>query len=63
MRDIGDAAAVKCGCHDWRRTFVVTILKNGANLISVQRLMGHETLSITQGYLNIVQTDIKEQHR
>ena len=63
MRDLGNTAGVKCGCHDWRRTFAVNILKNGANLISVQRLMGHETLAITQGYLNIAQSDIEQQHR
>jgi site-specific recombinase XerD len=63
MQRLGEKAGVKCGCHDWRRTFAVNILKNGANLISVQRLMGHETLSITQGYLNIAQTDIEQQHR
>jgi site-specific recombinase XerD len=60
---LGKTVGVKCGCHDFRRTFAVNILKNGANLISVQRLMGHETISITQGYLNIAQTDIEEQHR
>jgi site-specific recombinase XerD len=63
IRDVGKIAGVKCGCHDFRRTFAVSILRNGANLISVQRLMGHETISITQGYLNIAQTDIEEQHR
>jgi integrase/recombinase XerD len=63
IRDLGKATGVKCGCHDWRRTFAVNILKNGANLISVQRLMGHETLAITQGYLNIAQADIEQQHR
>jgi site-specific recombinase XerD len=60
---LGDKAGVKCGCHDWRRTFAVSMLRNGANLISVQRLMGHETLSITQGYLNLAEADIENQHR
>lgn len=63
VREVGKEAGVKCGCHDWRRTFAVNILRNGANLISVQRLMGHETLSITAGYLNVADADIENQHR
>lgn len=63
MRKLGEKAGVKCGCHDWRRTFAVSMLKGGANLISVQRLMGHETLAITQGYLNLAEADVENQHR
>lgn len=63
IRKIAKRAGVQCGCHDWRRTFAVTLLRNGANLISVQRLMGHEMLSVTQGYLNLAEADIENQHR
>jgi site-specific recombinase XerD len=49
--------------HQMRRTFAVTILRNGANLPSVQRLMGHTTLAMTQRYLLLAQADIEAQHR
>jgi site-specific recombinase XerD len=49
--------------HQLRRTFAVTILRNGANLPTVQRMMGHETITVTQKYLLIAQTDIEAQHR
>ena len=41
----------------------VNLLRNGANIIAVQRLLGHESLSITQLYLNLAQSDIQNQHR
>ena len=63
MGRLGTKAGVKCGCHDWRRTFAVNILNNGANLISVSRMMGHETLEITKGYLALAECDIEKQHR
>ncbi len=63
MQRLGEKAGVKCGCHDWRRTFAVNILNNGANLISVSRMMGHETLEITKGYLALAECDIEKQHR
>lgn len=63
MRRLGLKAGVKCGVHDWRRTFAVNILNNGANLISVSRMMGHETLEITKGYLALAECDIEKQHR
>jgi len=63
MTRLGRIAGVKCGCHDWRRTCAVSLLRNGANLISVQRLLGHETLEITRGYLALAEADIENQHR
>ncbi len=63
MGRLGEKAGVKCGVHDWRRTFAVRILNNGANLISVSRMMGHETLEITKGYLALAECDIEKQHR
>jgi site-specific recombinase XerD len=63
MKRLGGQAGVKCGCHAWRRTFAVTTLNNGANLISVSRMLGHETLEITRGYLALSEASIETQHR
>jgi integrase/recombinase XerD len=46
-----------------RRTFAVSILRNGANLPTVQRLMGHTNIAMTQKYLLLAQADIEAQHR
>lgn len=51
------------GPHAMRRTFVVNVLREGANVFSVQALMGHADLQMTRRYCAIAQTDIAEQHR
>lgn len=63
IREIGEIAGVKCGVHDWRRTNAVFLLRNGANLVGVQRLLGHESIEVTQGYLNLAMADVETQHR
>lgn len=49
--------------HQMRRTFAVSILRNGANLPTVQRLMGHTSITMTARYLQLAQADIEAQHR
>ena len=36
--------------HDFRRTFAGNLLDSGADLATVQRLMGHSDPSTTSGY-------------
>jgi integrase/recombinase XerC len=63
IKGLAKDAGIKSDCHDLRRTFAVQILNNGANLISVQRMMGHTTLGQTQQYLNLANSDVQIQHR
>jgi integrase/recombinase XerC len=65
MRRLSHSAGIHplVSVHQMRRTFAVSILRNGANLAAVQRLMGHETITVTQKYLLLAQTDIEAQHR
>lgn len=51
------------GCHAFRRSFAVNMLKSGANAFSVQILMGHSDLTMTRRYCAIAEADIAEQHR
>jgi site-specific recombinase XerD len=64
IRSIGKRAGVKpFGPHRLRRTFATWSLRNGMDLESLRRLMGHSSLTILQQYLNLVDTDLKEAHR
>jgi len=50
------------GVHALRRTFAVNMLREGANVFTVQQLMGHSDLSMTRKYCAIAEADIAQQH-
>ena len=43
-----------------RNSFAVHMLRNGADLKSLQELMGHEDISATQVYLSATKSRIKD---
>ncbi len=52
----GKAAGItgrSCQPHVLRRTFAVTWLKNGGNIFSLQAMLGHSDLRMTQRYLSL----------
>ena len=51
VREIGDAAGVKVRPHLFRSTFATTLLQDGADVRTVQQLLGHANLQATSRYL------------
>lgn len=55
--EIGINPLVRVSPHTCRHTFAHQELKNGLDLYSLSRLLGHESVSITQRYLEVVRDD------
>lgn len=48
--------------HSFRRGFALTMLRNGADVMSLSRLMGHGSLPVLQRYLRQVKEDLGAVH-
>ena len=55
--DVGVNCNIRVSPHTFRHTFAHLQLKNGLDLYSLSRLMGHESLAITQRYLEGIRDD------
>jgi site-specific recombinase XerD len=49
--------------HRLRHTFAISYLRAGGNVLSLQRIMGHSTLTVTQGYVAMVTDDLVREHK
>jgi integrase/recombinase XerD len=50
------------GIHDFRRAFAINMLRNGTDLITLSRLMGHADLQVLRRYLAQTDKDIQDAH-
>ena len=56
-KDIGVNSLVRVSPHTCRHTFAHQELKNGIDLFSLSRVLGHENITITQRYLESVRDE------
>lgn len=65
VRRLTKVADIKTSCspHAFRRTFAVQTLRNGANVFSVQAMLGHTNLEMTRQYCRMAVADVENQHR
>lgn len=62
LKEYGEAAKLPISLTPQvlRNSFAVHMLQNGADVKSLQELMGHEDISATQAYLSVVKNRIKD---
>ena len=49
----------KTSVHAFRHTFGTNYARKGGNIFKLQRLMGHSSIEVTKGYVNLTGEDLK----
>jgi site-specific recombinase XerD len=63
VRRAADRAGVdEPGMHEFRRAFAINSLRNGMDVATLQRLLGHSSLETVNRYLALVEDDLAAAH-
>ncbi len=54
---------VRCSPHTFRHTCAVHYLRNGGDVFSLQKLLGHSSLDMTRKYAELSHTDVQDKHK
>lgn len=64
LRRLGARANVAgVGAHRFRHTFAINFLRNGGNLLALQDILGHSTLTMVRRYARLAEVDIAAAQR
>jgi integrase/recombinase XerD len=54
---------VRVSPHTFRHTMAVTFLRNGGDVFTLQRILGHSSFEVLRCYVNLAQSDISRVHQ
>jgi site-specific recombinase XerD len=54
---------VKIHPYALRHCFALMFLRNGGNAFTLQKMLGHEDMSMTRRYVNLTSQDLQDTHR
>lgn len=54
-----DRGVMKTGIHRYRHTFAKKWIVAGGNAVTLQKILGHSSLQITESYINVLTSDLK----
>jgi len=56
-------SGIRCTPHRFRHTFAKQYLMAGGDIFSLQKILGHTSLEVVKIYVNLITSDILQQHR
>ena len=64
FRRVGEKAKLKVRCtpYNFRHTFATNAVKNGMDIFTLQRIMGHKNINTTRKYIQLETEDLKNKH-
>jgi integrase/recombinase XerD len=54
---------VRCSPHTFRHTFAKMAVQNGADVFTLQKILGHASLEMVRRYVNLFSSDVFEKHK
>jgi len=65
VQRVGARAGIRkqIGVHTFRHTFATLFIKNGGDAHTLQRLMGHSNILMSQRYVDFISKDLAEAHQ